>query len=370
MLSKALYRTARGQAYVGDSLELLAELPDDSIDLVMTSPPFALRRQKTYGNVAETEYVQWIKPFGQEVYRVLKESGSFVLDLGGAYRSGIPSRSLYNFRVLLAFCDEIGFHLAEDFYWFNPAKLPSPIEWVNKRKIRAKDSVNTVWWFGKTDFPKADVRKVLAPYSDRMKKLIEDPESFYTPKKRPSGHDIGGGFGKDNGGAIPSNLLSIPNTDSNSSYLRLCKELGLERHPARFPLELPAFFIKMLTDEEDVVLDIFGGSNTTGFTAEALRRRWLTFELNPEYLASSVLRFLEGHGSETVKRILGELNNSHADYLIGDTVCALDPAKKAKAYESLEQGALFVSEADASYSLYRKTPNKAFQRTRKTPRAA
>ena len=337
MQRKPLYHTASGQAYVGDSLELLAELPDNSIDLVMTSPPFALLRQKTYGNVEETEYVQWIKPFGQEVFRVLKESGSFVLDLGGAYRSGIPSRSLYNFRVLLAFCDEIGFHLAEDFYWFNPAKLPSPIEWVNKRKIRAKDSVNTVWWFGKTAFPKADVRKVLAPYSDRMKKLIEDPESFYTPKKRPSGHDISGGFGKDNGGAIPSNLLSIPNTDSNSSYLRLCKEFGLERHPARFPSELPAFFIKMLTEEEDVVLDIFGGSNTTGFTAEALKRQWLTFEINPSYLATSALRFLEGHSAETVKQVLVALNNSHANHFIGEAVCALDSARRVKSKnESLD----------------------------------
>jgi site-specific DNA-methyltransferase (cytosine-N4-specific) len=348
MRSNPLYRTTRGQAYVGDSLELLTELPDHNIDLVITSPPFALRRQKTYGNVEETEYVQWIKPFGQEVFRVLKESGSFVLDLGGAYRSGIPSRSLYNFRVLLAFCDEIGFHLAEDFYWFNPAKLPSPIEWVNKRKIRAKDSVNTVWWFSKTDSPKADVRKVLAPYSDRMKKLLEDPESFYTPKKRPSGHDISTGFGKDNGGAIPSNLLSIPNTDSNSSYLRLCKELGLERHPARFPPELPAFFIKMLTDEEDVILDIFGGSNTTGFAAEALKRKWLTFEMNRQYLGSSALRFLEGHSTETVKRVFGELNSSQANYFIGETVCALDPAEKPKSKDkSLGQGVLFVSEADA-----------------------
>lgn len=317
MQRKPLYKTTKGQAYVGDSLELLAELPDASIDLVMTSPPFALRRQKTYGNVEETGYVQWIKPFGQEIFRVLKESGSFVLDLGGAYRSGMPSRSLYNFRVLMAFCDEIGFHLAEDFYWFNPAKLPSPIEWVNKRKIRAKDSVNTVWWFSKTNSPKADVRKVLVPYSNRMKKLIENPERFYTPKKRPSGHDISAGFGKDNGGAIPSNLLSIPNTDSNSSYLRLCKELRLELHPARFPSELPAFFIKMLTDEGDVVLDIFGGSNTTGFTAEALQRNWLTFELNQQYLATSVFRFLEGHSSETVKLVFEKLNDSHANCFIG-----------------------------------------------------
>jgi len=347
MRSKALYHTAKGQAYVGDSLELLAELPDGSIDLVMTSPPFALRRQKTYGNVEETEYVDWIKPFGKEVFRVLKESGSFVLDLGGAYRAGIPSRSLYNFRVLLAFCDEIGFHLAEDFYWFNPAKLPSPIEWVNKRKIRAKDSVNTVWWFSKSDFPKADVRKVLAAYSDRMKKLIEDPESFYKPKKRPSGHDISAGFGKDNNGAVPSNLLSIPNTDSNSRYLRLCRELGLERHPARFPPELPAFFIKMLTDEGDVVLDIFGGSNTTGFTAEALNRKWLTFELNQEYLASSVLRFLEGYSVEASKKILGKLQHDQSNYPLREVFCSLERVKVVKPKsEPKNQAALLLSDAD------------------------
>ena len=348
MQSTPLYHTAKGEAYLANSLELLAELPDNSIDLVMTSPPFALRRQKSYGNVEETEYVQWIKPFGQEVFRVLKESGSFVLDLGGAYRSGVPSRSLYNFRVLLAFCDEIGFQLAEDFYWFNPAKLPSPIEWVNKRKLRAKDSVNTVWWFSKTDFPKADVRKVLTPYSDRMKKLIEDPESFYTPKKRPSGHDISDAFGKDNGGAIPSNLLSIPNTESNSSYLRICKELGIERHPARFPSELPAFFIKMLTDEDDVVLDIFGGSNTTGFTAEALRRKWITFEINQDYLSSSAFRFLDGQSSATMQRVLDELNKSDANYFINKTTCALNPSNKAKSKaESKAQGELFAFGATA-----------------------
>jgi site-specific DNA-methyltransferase (cytosine-N4-specific) len=247
--------------------------------LVLTSPPFALRRQKNYGNVDESEYVEWLKPFGKQVFRVLKDSGSFVIDLGGAYRYGAPSRSLYNFRVLISLCDEIGFHLAEDFYWFNPAKLPSPIEWVNKRKIRAKDSVNTIWWLSKTEWPKADVRNVLQPYSNRMKKLIANPEDFYTPKKRPSGHDIGANFGKDNGGAIPSNMLSIPNTDSNSAYLRLCNEFGFDRHPARFPEDIPRFFIKMLTESNDIVLDIFAGSNTTGAAAETLRRKWLAFEV-------------------------------------------------------------------------------------------
>lgn len=344
--STPLYHTTRGKAVVGDSLQLLAELPDNSVDLVMTSPPFALRRQKTYGNVEETEYVDWIKPFGRAVFRVLKESGSFVLDLGGAYRSGIPSRSLYNFRVLLAFCDEIGFHLAEDFYWSNPAKLPSPIEWVNKRKIRAKDSVDTVWWFSKTAFPKADVRNVLTPYSERMKKLIEDPDRFYTPKKRPSGHDISAGFGKSNEGAIPSNLLQIPNTDSNSYYLRQSKALGLPRHPARFPVELPVFFIKMLTDEKDLVLDIFGGSNTTGYAAESLNRKWLTFEIDQEYLVSSVIRFLDGYDVDEVREILRQIHDGQTSHFLGDIHCSVDSVKPAKKHRDRKcQPSLFAPES-------------------------
>jgi DNA modification methylase len=313
MKTRPLYRTYNGSAYVGDSLEFLAQLTENSIDLVITSPPFALRRQKTYGNVDENKYVEWIKPFGHEVFRVLKETGSFVLDLGGAYRQGVPSRSLYNFRVLIEFCDEIGFHLAEDFYWFNPSKLPSPIEWVNKRKIRAKDSIDTIWWFSKTEWPKADVRNVLAPYSERMRKLIEDPEAFYKPKKRPSGHDISSSFGADNGGAIPSNMLSIPNTESVSTYLRLCKEFDIERHPARFPAELPSFFIKFLTQPGDMVLDIFGGSNTTGFVAEELDRKWLVFELSQEYLRSSIFRFIGNAPHDEIQRVLDALENPEAN---------------------------------------------------------
>lgn len=285
------YRTALGAAYCGDSLHLLDGLPDESVNLVLTSPPFALLRQKSYGNEDQAEYVQWLAAFARKVFQKLKPDGSFVLDLGGAYQKGIPSRSLYNFRILIHFCDEIGFHLAEDFYWFNPAKLPSPIEWVNKRKIRAKDSVNTVWWFSKTPFPKADVTQVLAPYSERMKKLLDNPEKYYDPKKRPSGHDIGKAFATDNGGAIPSNLLQIPNTESNSRYITACKNLKLESHPARFPARLPEFFVKMLTNPGDVVLDIFSGSNTTGEVAENLGRQWLSFELDRHYTATSIFRF-------------------------------------------------------------------------------
>ena len=202
LLPKPFYRTHFGEAYLGDALDLLQCLPNESIDLVMTSPPFALQRQKEYGNVDQDEYVDWLFSFTLDVQRVLKKTGSFVLDLGGAYRKGRPVRSLYNFRILIKLCDEQGWNLAEEFFWFNPSKLPSPIEWVNKRKIRAKDAVNTIWWFSKTDFPKADITNVLVPYSDRMKQLLKNSDKYYSPKKRPSGHDISARFSEDKGGAI------------------------------------------------------------------------------------------------------------------------------------------------------------------------
>lgn len=285
------YTTQLGAAFIGDSLHLLAELPDESINLIVTSPPFALQRQKDYGNLDQAEYVDWLLEFGRLAYRKLRMDGSLVLDLGGAYQRGLPVRSLYQFRVLLRFCDELGFHLAQEFFWHNPSKLPSPIEWVNKRKLRAKDTVNTIWWFSRSEWPKANVSNVLAEYSPRMKKLLEDPAAFYRPKERPSGHDIGLAFATDNGGAIPPNLLQISNSESNGVYLGACKALGIKGHPARFPAKLPEFFIRFLTDPNDLVVDIFAGSNTTGMVAEAEGRRWISFELNREYVASSIFRF-------------------------------------------------------------------------------
>lgn len=308
------YSTANGAAYIGDSCQLLADLPDNSVNLVITSPPFALQRQKEYGNLDQHEYLDWLSEFARLVHRKLRDDGSFVLDLGGAYQKGVPARSLYNFRVLLRFCDEIGFFLAEDFYWFNPSRLPSPIEWVNKRKIRAKDAVNTVWWLSKTEWPKADISKVLVPYSDRMRKLIEDPEGFYTPKKRPSGHDISSGFAKDNGGAIPPNLLQISNSESNGAYMAGCKLVGVSGHPARFPTKLPEFFIRMLTDPGDIVVDIFAGSNTTGQVAEAEDRHWLAFEERADYVATSVFRFLDRDAQDA------ELMSVHTRVLAGHCV--------------------------------------------------
>ena len=327
------YYTSMGATFIGDSRELLEELSDGSVNLVITSPPFALQRRKDYGNLDQHEYIDWFLEFGRIVHRKLRDDGSFVVDFGGAYMKGVPARSLYNFRVLIRMIDDLGFFLAEDFYWFNPSKLPSPIEWVNKRKLRAKDSINTVWWFSKTEWPKSDVTKVLVPYSDRMRKLIEDPDKFYTPKIRPSGHDIGRAFAKDNGGAIPSNLLQISNSESNGQYLSACKAVGINGHPARFPAKLPEFFIRMLSEPNDLVVDIFSGSNTTGQVAEQEGRRWMAFEALPEYVAASSFRFIDKDTPVDVIRSI------YTRIVERDTICIEDFVRQS-CLDFREEGAV------------------------------
>ena len=284
------YKTYCGAAYLGDAHEYLCEIPDNSVDLIMTSPPFALRRKKEYGNVSADEYIEWFMPFATEFYRVLKPEGSFVVDIGGSWNPGEPTRSLYHYELLVALCRRLYFHLAQEFFWYNPARLPTPAEWVTVRRIRVKDAVNTVWWLSKTPHPKANNRKILREYSDSMRELLV---RGYKAKLRPSGHDISDKFQRDNGGAIPPNLIELSNTESNSYYLTACRQADIKPHPARFPAALPEFFIKFLTDPGDLVVDPFGGSNTTGEAAEGLQRHWITFELVPEYLEGSKFRFPE-----------------------------------------------------------------------------
>ena len=281
------YETGLGAMHQGDALALLRRLPDRSVNLVVTSPPYALHFKKEYGNVTKGEYVDWLQPFAVEIRRVLTDDGSFVINIGGSYNAGLPTRSLYHFKALIMMCDVVGFHLAQECFWYNPAKLPSPAEWVNVRRIRVKDSVEYVWWLSKTPMPKADNHNVLVEYSPDMVRLLKNG---YRAKKRPSGHNITAKF-VNRGGAIPSNVLERGNNESNSDYIRLCADHGIQPHPARFPAALPEFFIKLLTDKGDLVLDPFAGSNMSGAVAEALGRRWLAFEIQERYVENSRLRF-------------------------------------------------------------------------------
>lgn len=291
------YRTSVGAAYLGDSGETLKALPDASVNLVFTSPPYALHFKKEYGNASQADYVDWFLPFAREIQRVLTDDGSFVLNIGGSWNPGSPTRSLYHYKLMIALVEELNFHLAQECYWYNPAKMPVPAEWVTVRRVRIKDSVEHVWWLSKTPQPKADNRKVLKPYGRDMLRLAK---KGVRTTVRPSGHTIGPSFDKiAAGGAIPSNviddqadeMLIAGNNAANDSYTKRCNDSGMKIHPARFPAALPEFFIKLLTDDGDLVMDPFAGSNTAGAVAERLGRRWIAMELLEEYLEASKFRF-------------------------------------------------------------------------------
>ena len=283
---KPYYKTHLGKAYAGDTLELIKHIPDNSVNLIVTSPPYGLRDKKEYGNADPEVYIKWFMPFANEFHRVLKEDGSFVLNIGGSWNLGMPTRSLYHFELLIELCKK--FHLAEEFIWAKPASLPAPAQWVTVKRVRVKDAIEYVWWFSKTPYPKADNKNILLPYTDAMKSLIK---KGYKAKLRPSGHNITNKFMKDNGGSIPPNFLTFGNQESNSYYLKMCQKHNVKIHPARYPIRLPEFFIKFLTDKGDLVLDPFAGSNVTGEAAERNGREWLAFELNSEYLDGSKFRF-------------------------------------------------------------------------------
>jgi len=192
---------------------------------------------------------------------------------------------------LLEFKRQGNFHLCQEFICFNPARLPSPIEWVNKERIRVKDAFTRLWWLSRTNNPKADNRKILVTYSERMRRLLARNE--YNSGKRPSGHNIGKeSFLRDNGGAIPSNVIVSTNTVSRDGYLDYCRQHGLVFHPARMPEDLATFFIKFLSDEDEWIMDPFAGSNMTGFVAEKLRRNWISIEENETYARGSIGRFV------------------------------------------------------------------------------
>jgi site-specific DNA-methyltransferase (cytosine-N4-specific) len=302
ILKAPFFASRLGAAYCGDSLGMLQALPSASVNLVVTSPPYALHFKKAYGNEDKDRYVKWFLPFAKEIQRVLTNDGSFVLNIGGSYNKGTPTRSVYHFKLLIALVEEIGFHLAQECFWYNPAKMPVPAEWVTVRRIRVRDSVEYVWWLSKTPYPKASNLNVLKEYSEDMIRLNKNGVRGTT---RPSGHLIRESFDKiDAGGAIPPNvteaefdvpesMMKMGNNSANDSYTKRCKEEGIKIHPARFPALLPKFFIKLLTDPNDLILDPFAGSLTAGAVAEQLDRRWIAGEAVEEYLKAGTFRFQE-----------------------------------------------------------------------------
>lgn len=310
---QAVYTTESGTYHVGDANELLAtEIGDElrgQVQLILTSPPFPLNKKKSYGNLEGDTYKTWFQGLAKTLSDLLAPDGSIVVEIGNAWMAGRPVQSLLHLEALIGLVNDAdaGLRLCQEFICYNPSRLPSPAEWVTIRRIRVTDSFTRVWWMAKTDFPKADNRKVLRAYSHWMKDLLK--RQRYNSGRRPSEHTISPtGFLVDHGGSIMPNVLELEpidpnqparlpnvfkfsNTNSNDFFLRACHDREIVPHPARMPLGLAAFFIEFLTDPDDLVLDPFAGSNTTGFAAELLRRRWVAIDVKRAYAEQSLLRF-------------------------------------------------------------------------------
>jgi site-specific DNA-methyltransferase (cytosine-N4-specific) len=292
--TKLAYQTEYGKCFHGNIEDILSNISfqknKGKINLIFTSPPFPLNRKKKYGNLNGNEYIDWLTNITTSLKDYLADDGSLVIEMGNSWEEHEPVMSTLPIETLLAIKSKGKFKLCQQFIWFNTAKLPSPAQWVNVERLRVKDSFTTIWWMSKTAFPKANNKNVLEEYSASMKKLLKTKK--YNSGLRPSEHQIGEkSFLKNNGGAIPSNVLIAANTVSSSNYLKGCKEKGMIPHPARMPNFIAEFFIRFLTDEDDLVLDPFSGSNTTGEVSESLKRKWLAVEIDKYYIESSKLKF-------------------------------------------------------------------------------
>lgn len=270
----------------------IAKKYEGKVQLLFTSPPFPLNRKKRYGNLHGESYVEWLASFAPAFRRMLAPKGSIVIELGNAWEPGRPVMSTLALETLLAFKKRGKFRLVQQFIAHNPARLPSPAQWVNVERIRVKDSFTHLWWLARSDRPHADNRAVLSPYRSSMKLLLKS--KAYNSGKRPSEHNIGKhSFLRNNGGAIPSNVLTFANTSSNDSYQQYCRKHGFRPHPARMQQGIAEFFIRFLTEAGDLVFDPFAGSNTTGAAAERLNRKWVAVEAKRQYITGSRGRFGE-----------------------------------------------------------------------------
>lgn len=251
--------------YLGDSKEQLKLLPDNSVDLIVTSPPYADQRKSTYGGIQPDKYVEWFLPISEQLLRVLKPTGTFILNIKEKVVEG--ERSTYVMELIIAMRKQ-GWLWTEEFIWHKKNSYPG--KWPN----RFRDSWERLLQFNKAKHFNMYQEEVMVPMGDwaktRLKKLSD------TDKIRDNSK-VGSGFGKnisnwvDRDKAYPTNVL------------HLATECNNKNHSAAFPQELPEWFIKLFTKENDTVLDPFMGSGTTLSVANRMKRNSIGIEIVPEY---------------------------------------------------------------------------------------
>lgn len=263
------------EVILGDCLEVLQKLPQNSIDLIITSPPYADQRQNSYGGIKHDVYVEWFLPITQELLRVLKPTGTFILNIKEKVVEG--ERSTYVMELILAMREQ-GWLWTEEFIWHKKNCFPG--KWPN----RFRDAWERLLQFNKQKGFTMYQDTVMVPMGDwaktRLKNLSE------TDQRRDNSR-VGSGFGK-NVSQWVGRALAYP-----TNVLHMATESSNKQHSAVFPKELPTWFIKLFTKPGDVVLDPFLGSGTTSIVAFQLDRNSIGIEIKHEYYALAVKNIQE-----------------------------------------------------------------------------
>jgi DNA modification methylase len=276
------------------------------ITLCITSPPYPLKNPRAYGNPQEKDYVDFICRSLEPIVELLTFDGSICLNLSNdifAHKS--PSRSLYKERLIIALHERLGLHKMDEIIWMNPCKPPGPIQWASKTRQQLNVAWEPILWLSPDPINcKSNNNRVLEPHSEaHLRFLNRDHRTSATYsdgayKRREASF-------QPTTGKIPRNIIKLPhNCVDQSRYKRIAKENGLPAHGAPYPVALAKFFIEFMTEPDDLVVDQFGGSITSGVAAEQLGRRWMVAENMLEYLIGGSYRFDNSAGFQVNKKLL------------------------------------------------------------------
>ncbi len=288
------FSTELGIAILGTCDSVFSKI-DCPITLCLTSPPYPLAKARSYGNPSEAEYVDWIVRQLEPIVQNLVQGGSIALNItNDAFLPGMPARSLYRERLLLALHDRLGLYKVDELVWANPSKPPGPVRWASIERCQLNVGWEPVYWL--TNDPRAlrsDNRRVLQAHSERHLKLIAQGGEQRHGEYSDGAYRLHPGrFGNPTAGKIPRNVLTFGHACADQrQYKRAARAAGLPAHGAPMPLALASFLIEFMSEPGDLIVDPFGGSFTTAKAAELLGRRWLSTEIMVQYILGAAHRF-------------------------------------------------------------------------------
>jgi DNA modification methylase len=267
----------------------------DSIAVCITSPPYALAQPRAYGNPTQDEWVDFVCACLEPIVKRLLPGGSIAVNLSNdVFEPGLPSRSLYREEFVIAMRKRLGMFKMDEIVWSNPSKPPGPIQWASKRRMQLNTGYEPVLVFCNDPMLSfADNRRVLQPHSDRHKKLMARGGEARSRVNSDGAYRINAGaYGSETAGRIPKNVLSFGHSCADQRRLRrMARDAGLPVHGASMPLSLAMFLVQYLSRPGDLVVDPFGGTQTTAKACEELGRLWKTSEMVAEYIWNGRFRF-------------------------------------------------------------------------------